>query len=136
MEIPLSLNTMSLLIALLPLWLALALTAGLVKLAARLLGRMQVSWRHAWVFVAMLATYAFVWGMAIQAGLVGDGAFLVLGPFLGWVAILALGAWYFGTRVRGADGEWVRWSGGLKLTGLVLTLMLVLSFGTFALLPR
>ncbi|MES2950561.1 MAG: hypothetical protein V4858_18670 [Pseudomonadota bacterium] len=126
---------MSLVITLLPLLLALALTAGLVKLAARLLGRMQVSWKHAWVFVAMLAAYAFVWGMAVHAGFVGGDVFLVLGPLFGWVVILAFGAWYFGARVRGSDGQWVRWPGGLKLTGLVLVLMLVLSFGAFALLP-
>ncbi len=127
---------MSLLITLLPLLLALALTAGLVKLAARLLGRMQASWKHAWVFVAMLATYAFIWGMGVHLGLIGGDVFLVLGPLLGWAVILALGAWYFGARVRDARGDLVRWRGGLKLTGLVLVLMLVLSFGAFALLPQ
>ena len=113
-----------------PLFLMIFVITGMFKLAARLMRRVQVSWKHCWMFALMLALVAILRAMA------GLALSAVLPPLMAFVFGLAitalLGAWFFRNRASTAAGVLLGWSGALQLTALGMGLLMGLALIGFA----
>jgi hypothetical protein len=98
------------------------IVAGFVKLAARLLRRARVSWKHSFDFGAILAALV----VAKYSSDVLFSSFLApaIALTLGTIAALGTGAWFFSTRAGTEKGGLLGWRGGLLLTGITLVLSL------------
>jgi len=99
------------------------LYAAYVKLAAFLLLRAVVSWKHAFIFISIFFAISIVFRAESAAS---DVSFPpIFGGALGVLANIGLGAWFFSSRGRTAQGIPFGWTGGLKLTALSLCLIAV-----------
>ena len=98
--------------------------AGFLKLAARLL-RYSVSWKHSFIFAAMMLSavilhhvLVFSDPVAIRLGL---GLVLLLG-------LVVLGGWFFSGRATNRRGSVLGWSGGIRLMALAFAMMVAVAF--------
>ena len=124
---------MSNLLSLLPLALMPALYAALVKLAAFLLRRTQLSWPQALLY-GLAAVGAGIVGTFIRLATANVLPGLVLGA-LGIAIQLVLGGWYLGPRARTAAGEPIGFARGMLIPLLAGGIILVFSIGLIAVLP-
>lgn len=116
---------MSTVIGMLPLILTVVLFASFVKLAAFVLRRTTVTWRHTFIFSLMiffLAAAGYFSGLSLGRFFPPVMAFLI-----GLGVNLFVGAWFFSGRATRADGNKVGWLGGVKLVGVSYALMLLVS---------
>jgi tellurite resistance protein TehA-like permease len=124
-------------VGLLPLFLGMGLYAGYLKVSARI-RRFQVGWRPCLVFAYLVGAMAIL------------GRFLTLrapppaplAPVLAVVSQLALGAWFFRSRARTAEGQAVGWRRASEVVAVAMLLMLgtgilflVLARGPFSAAP-
>ncbi|MCG2594476.1 hypothetical protein LZ009_16990 [Ramlibacter sp. XY19] len=91
------------LLTLLPLTLSVALMTALVKLAARLYRRTNLSWLRAFGYVILLLVGSV--GATLIARLGGNSTPLPLALAFGLAAHLLLGGWYFGRFAYAQDGN-------------------------------
>ena len=120
------------LLSLVPFVLMPVFYAMLVKVAAFLLRRIDLSWKHALLFglialtVGALGTFAnLATGQALPALLAG---------LLGISIQLALAGWYFGSRARTASGELIGFTRGALLSLVALGLVFAIGLGAAVLL--
>lgn len=111
-------------IGLFPLLFMICAYAVFIKLAAHVMRRTRLSWKHAFIFGVLV----FVLGVAATFANVMTGQVL---PLAAGIAIafglqLALGGWYLGTRARTAEDEPVgfRFGALLSLLGYAFTFAL------------
>ena len=104
------------------------LYAALAKLAARLLRRTQLSWKHSFAYGA-IAVLAGTIGTVIHQSL-GGVLPLPVALALGIGMQLGIGGWFLGSRALTASGEQVGFKGGVLLS-LVAT-GIILAFGILA----
>ncbi len=113
------------------------LHAGFLKVAARVMRGVRVSWQACLGFSAILAGLAVLNRiLSVNAGtFVPDGTSIVVGL----AAQLGLGAWFFGTRARDLERRRLGWRRGLGMTalatGLLLTFLAMASLVILSLLP-
>lgn len=119
-----------------PLVVVLCLYAAFVRLAARITRASGVGWLRAFQFAALIVVLS-VLGRVVSV-YAGEAPLLLAGMF-GIALHLALGAWFFRHRALAPDGQFIGWSGGAKLSGVALGLLLLVMavlFGVIhALLP-
>jgi hypothetical protein len=119
---------------LIPLLLLIAMAVcfygGGVKLAARIL-RFSVTWKSSFLFaLLMLILVLLTHGISPAAD---QTLLLVICQMLVMAIVFAaLGSWFFRSRVTGADGQILGWSGSIRLS--VLALSLIFSFGVAVLI--
>jgi hypothetical protein len=121
---------MDFVITLLPLVLMLALMACASKVAARVLGRLQVSWKHSFLYAGLVVAAA----AGVRALLGAAGVGLALGPSLFVAVVLqgALGAWFFGSRALTSAGQPVGAGGGVRLAAAGFLFLLIVGAALFA----
>lgn len=124
---------MSSLISFLPILFVPVLYALLVKLAAVLLRRTKLSWKHAFLFGLL----------ALVVGAIGTFGNLALGHTLpallvGIVGIaiqLSLGGWYFGPRAKNKEGEPIGFTRGMLLSLIALGIVFVVGVVSAIVVP-
>ena len=124
---------MSIALSLIPLVLAFLAYALFVKVAARVVRRASLSWRHALLF-SVLALAAGVLG-ALLLSIAGASGAPALGLIGGLVVNLVLGGWYLGKRATKPDGRPVDVTGGVVIAGSAW-IVAILFFGAMVLLPQ
>lgn len=105
--------------------------AGLMKLAARLYKRAQITWRQGFYFGALLYLVAVVNRMLdTKAPAFAESAMSLL---VTMVAIAAISVWYFAPRARTSSGNALGWKGAAVLAaiygGLLLAFLAVVMVG-------
>ena len=117
----------------LPLLFIPVLYAVLVKLSALILRRIQLSWKHAFVF-ALLAMLVGAIGMSADfaTGRIVPAPLVALA---GVAAQLALGAWYFKGRAVMVSGTSVGPIKGALLPLIAIVIILILATTVVALFP-
>jgi hypothetical protein len=110
--------------------IALCFYGGVVKLAARIL-RFSVTWKSSFIF-ALLMLILVVLTRGISPA--GDQTLpvVICQMFVIAMVFAALGSWFFRSRVTGADGQILGWSGSIRLS--VLALSLIFGFGVAVLI--
>jgi hypothetical protein len=112
--------------SLLPLLFTFLVVACFVKLAARLLRRTRVSWKHSILFGLLLGALALA--KSAFGLLFADFLPPIMALAAGLSVSLGIGTWFFSTRAASAEGDLLGWRGSSRLTGLALGLMLAVSF--------
>jgi hypothetical protein len=117
----------------LPLLFAPVLYTVLVKLSALILRRIQLSWKHAFVF-GLLAMLVGAIGMSANfaTGRIVPAPLVVL---VGVAAQLALGAWYFKDRAVMVSGSPVGPIRGALLPLIAMVVLLILATTVVVLFP-
>ena len=109
------------------------LYAGLVKVAALILRRIELSWKHALIFgllatvIGAIGTFANV---ATERGLP-----TILAGLIGVAIQLALGSWYFKDRARLVSGSPVGLVRGALLPLIAIAFSFVLAIMVMGLFP-
>jgi len=102
---------------------ALAMYGLYFKLAAFVFKRTKLSWGHSFLFAFLLTVV--VLGIrantVIASGHVSGGVVSAVVV----VVVLLLGSWYFGNFARTSVGQPLGWAGGLVLTLIALTLLIL-----------
>jgi hypothetical protein len=93
-------NSLSLLISLVPLCTVLLVGVGLLRLAALIAGRRQVRWSECWLYSGYLLVFALVCGVWTLSK--DGGAVALLAWFFGQVVFCPL---FFRKRLRNSDGS-------------------------------
>ncbi|CDG85380.1 hypothetical protein [Janthinobacterium agaricidamnosum] len=117
------------LLALIAVVASLLLGPCLIKLAARILRRIAVSWQDCFLFSLLLTALYMIpsmagmsWPKGLPHSVTGTITFAL---------ILFLSTWYFSTRASTAQGVLLGWRGALRLSlvagGLALATTLVLA---------
>jgi lipopolysaccharide export LptBFGC system permease protein LptF len=119
--------SLGLMLRLIPLLLltaiALCFYGGVVKLAARIL-RFNVTWKSSFVFaLLMLILVVLTRGISPAADQILP--VVICQMFVMAMVFAALGSWFFRSRVTGAAGQILGWSGSIRLSVLALSLILV-----------
>jgi len=117
----------------LPLLLAPLLYALLVKAAAFLFRRTQLSWLHAIVFGILVLLVGGTGAILNKAA--GFPLPMALSLLLGLAAILLLGGWYLGPRAKSANGFALQFKGGVLLSLVAYGLVFVLGVVAALLIP-
>lgn len=116
---------MTALVMSLPLLLTPLLYAALIKVAAFILRRIKVSWKHALLFVLLAMV---VGAMGAFANLATDR--VIPAPLVGLISVavqLALGSWYFKDRARLVSGAPVGLGRGALLALIAIAFVVVLA---------
>ena len=117
---------MATLASLLPIALIFAFIACSVKVAARLLRRTVVSWKHSVLFGVFLAALTIA---KSASGLLFSSFMPPLVALLfGLTISITFGAWYFRTRALTVAGAPLGWQGGLQLSALAVGLLVAVGF--------
>ncbi len=128
---------MSPLLSLIPLLVLVTIIPSIygayVRLSARLLGYMGVTWRQGFLF-GFLVVVCSLLGRLI-AFLVGYGMPIVSALLLGLFANLLIGGWLFSKRGVSTEGGPLGWGRAMKLTGVACA-MLILTGAFVAVIPR
>jgi hypothetical protein len=124
---------MDLLLSLFPLVLAIAIFGGIVKLAARVLKRTQVSWIQGVHLGIILLVIAVIKRFSGLDALISLPPALALA--LSVVVSLGIGAWFLSTRAVTSNGDLIGLRGGLKLAGLSMAIVSGLGALTVVLVP-
>ena len=93
------------------------------KLAARILRRTSLSWKHSVmfaIFVALLKSANHLAGDWMGNEL-GYGLSVIFGLFV----TASIGGWFFRLRATTAAGESLGWRGGMQLAALAFVLMML-----------
>ncbi|KQV60832.1 hypothetical protein ASC95_05240 [Pelomonas sp. Root1217] len=120
-------------IALVPLLLVPLLYAVLVKLAARLLRRMQLSWKHALLFGLIALVVGAIGTVANQS--TGRVLPALVAGLLGVAIQLVVGGWYLGPRARTASGELIGFGRGALLSLVAFGIVFAIGIAAAFLLP-
>jgi hypothetical protein len=110
--------------------IALCFYGGVVKLAARIL-HFRVTWKSSLLF-ALLMFILVVLTRGISPAADHTLPVVICQMFVMAVVFSALGSWFFRSRVTGADGHILGWSGSIRLS--VLALSLIFSLGVAVLI--
>lgn len=98
--------------------------ASIIKLAAFLLRRSIISWKHCFLFSLIFVTVSTI----IRAVLLHTGVTIPI-PFnfvFGYLLMVAAGAWFFRTRITDSQGNIKNWRGGIQLMSIVYGLIVIL----------
>lgn len=87
-----------------------------VKLAAFLLRRTKISWKHSFVFALMVS--GLVMTRRATSLAFGHSLSLVWSLLLSLTFFLVIGGWFFSTRAKSINGEFLGWRGAIKLSAL------------------
>jgi hypothetical protein len=124
---------MSAAFSLLPLVLLPVIYASLIKLAARLLRRTQLSWKHAILFGTIALVVGVIGTLANQS--TGQVLPPLVAGLIGKAIQLALGGWYLGTRALAVSDEPVGFGRGVLLSLIALGIVFGIGVAATALLP-
>jgi hypothetical protein len=99
-----------------PIALALCLFAASVKVAALILRRTRVSWKHSFIYTLM------IFGIMIVARVLSLFVHISL-PIavplaLAFISQVAIGGWFFARRATSSSGDPVGWRGGAQLSAI------------------
>jgi hypothetical protein len=104
---------MTAVLSLLPLILALLVYALVVRTTARLVKKVALSWKHAFLFTAFTGIGSFVGALALS--LAGGASQPIVRIICGFILNLVIGGWYLGPRARKPDGNCVDITGGVVI---------------------
>lgn len=98
--------------------------AAFVKLSARFLGGIVVSWKHSFIFALVMALLTLFGRTMAVAG--GSSIPLALDLAFSFALCLILGGWYFGTRGIDKNGQPLGWVGGMRLSAVAFVLLVLI----------
>lgn len=117
-------NQMVSLVALLILVIFIPATYGAyIKLSARILRQVGITWKQGFVFGLTVVIYSFL-GYSISLRL-GYSLPILPGIVAGLLANAIIGGWFFSKRGASAEGGLLGWGGAVKLTGLAFALLVL-----------
>jgi hypothetical protein len=117
---------MTLLFTFLPLALMFGLYAAAVKSAAWILRRINVSWKHAFMYVGTVIFLAVVFKVLIAVA--GIRVSLVLALLISLLLQAVCGAWFFAKRATTRDGLAIGRLGGVRLSATAFLLVAAFTY--------
>lgn len=108
--------------------IAVVVIALFQKLAALLLRRTRLSWRHSFIFGTIIAVVKTAYYLASNWLVIefGQGVSFIFALFIAAI----IGGWFFRHRATKISGEYIGWSGAIQLAVLGFLLMMLVALFT------
>jgi len=103
--------------------------AALIKLSARILRDMVVTWKSSVLFSIFYLSVIVLFRLTMQFANIKIP--FAAGFPLGFVALLAVGGWFFRKRLTDNQGNKLGWRGGTKLMAVVYGGLCIISIFAF-----
>ena len=114
------------LLTLLPIILMLALYAVAIKSAAWMLRRINVSWKHAFIYVGAVIFLAVAFRVVLAATSIHVS--LVLALLISLLLQAICGGWFFANRATTRDGQAIGRLGGVRLSATAFLLIATVAY--------
>ena len=102
-----------------------AIYGGFIRLSAKFLSYEKITWKLGFIFGLIMSILSIIWRVIFQ--FIGHPIPLLLSLALGLVLNLLIGGWFFANRGITVNGETIKWSGAVKLTGIAF--IMIVSIG-------
>ena len=113
-------------LTLLPLILMLGLYAVAIKAAARILRRINVSWKHAFIYVGAVILLAVAFRVLLAV--TGIHVPLLLALLISLLLQAICGGWFFANRATTHEGQAIGRLGGVRLSATAFLLIAAIAY--------